>query len=91
MEAGFSAWMHITRVAGKPLDDDRIMAMDIPTRDRLAVDLGEALAVLHGAGDGLVMPDTQGLDDLEELDEIAKVTANVAPDGLIEAIREAIT
>jgi len=85
-EAGFVAWMRLEKVPGTPLDDDLIEGLPQAERERLAHDLAETLAALHGLGAELSFPDAQAKSDLRDLEEIASVTSDVAGPELIEAI-----
>jgi Ser/Thr protein kinase RdoA (MazF antagonist) len=86
-EAGFVAWMRLEKVPGTPLDNDLLEGLPQAERERLAQDLAETLAVLHGLDGKLKVPDRQGEADLNDLDAIAEATRDVADPRLIEAIR----
>lgn len=85
-EAGFVAWMRLEKVPGTPLDDNLIEGLPQVERERLAHDLAETLAALHGLGPEFEVPDRQAQANLRDLEEIAKATSDVASPQLIEAI-----
>jgi len=89
-EAGFGAWMRTAAIPGRALDDDKIEGMPEERRQRLAGELGRALAVLHAHGRELALPDLQREADLADLETVAVATRDIAPDGLLETIRQNI-
>ncbi len=70
---GYAAWLRMSRLEGKPLDDDVIEALPDEQRDLLATELAGVLASLHGSSIAFTTGPRD--DDRKDLDLIAEVAA----------------
>ena len=86
---GYAAWLRMSRLEGKPLDDNVIEALPDEQRDLLATELAGALASLHRSSIAFTTGPRD--DDRKDLDLIAEVAADAAPAGLIDRLHDALS
>jgi hypothetical protein len=60
---GYAAWLRLTRVAGRPIDEDWLAARSGSERERFAVSFGTAAASLQRAATALLRGKRAALDD----------------------------
>jgi Phosphotransferase enzyme family len=60
---GYAAWLRLTRVAGRPIDEDWLAALAGGERDRFAVSFGTAAASLRCVATALFRRKSAALDD----------------------------
>jgi len=89
-ETGYDAFLRLTRLPGRALDDDSLPALAGASGGRFAAQLGEALAALHGADMAQGFADNRAEVDLAALEEIAPRVADIAGRHAIAAIAEGL-
>ena len=88
---GCRAFLRMTRLSGHALDDDSLAALAAAPAGRLAAQLGEALAALHGCAMAEGFADSRAGVDLAMLEDLAPQVADIAGPGVIAAIAESLT
>ncbi len=83
---GFAAYLRLTRLPGRTLDDDSLPALLTAPGGRFAAQLGEALAALHGLEGAEGFSDPRAGPDRAHLAEMAPRLADIAGPRAIAAI-----
>ena len=89
-ETGYRAFLRLTRLPGRALDDDSLARLAGAPGGRFAAQLGEALAALHGCAMAQGFADSRAGVDLAALEDIAAQVADVAGTDTIAAIAEGL-
>ncbi len=84
-ETGFAAYLRLTRLPGRTLDDGSLPVL-LASGGRFAAQLGETLAALHGLEDSKGFSDPRAHLDRAHLAEMAPQVAHVAGHCAIAAI-----
>ena len=83
---GFAAFLRLTRLPGRALDDDSLAQHAAAPGGRFAAQLGEALAALHGMADLPGFADARAAIDRAHLADMAPQVAAIAGPHVIAAI-----
>jgi aminoglycoside phosphotransferase len=87
---GYAAWLHLTRVAGRPCGEERLARLSARERDRFAGDLGETIAILQAEG-GRACGRSAVLDDRVSALLAGLAAASPADAELCAALAESLT